>query len=131
MKTARLFIILLATVAVGLTACNKSTVVKTVDADSFEQQLAQTTTPQLVDVRTFDEYNEEHLPGAVNFSLRDEEAFSLLITVLNKEEPVFVYCGSGKRSAKAASILEKNGFTTIYNLDGGITAWKEKGKAVE
>jgi rhodanese-related sulfurtransferase len=42
-----------------------------------------------------------------------------------------VYCGSGIRSAKAAAILKEKGYDQVYELDGGIKAWKEAGLPVE
>jgi rhodanese-related sulfurtransferase len=41
-----------------------------------------------------------------------------------------VYCRSGKRSAMATEQLRAAGYT-VYDLEGGITAWKEAGKPVE
>ena len=49
-----------------------------------------------------------------------------MMGVLDKEKPVYLYCRSGKRSASAAEKLKEAGFTEVYNLKGGILAWKEK-----
>ncbi|MFN9027509.1 MAG: rhodanese-like domain-containing protein, partial [Akkermansiaceae bacterium] len=50
--------------------------------------------------------------------------------LLDPKKPVVVYCRSGKRSAMATEQLRANGFT-VFDLEGGITAWKAAGKAVE
>lgn len=42
-----------------------------------------------------------------------------------KEKPVIVYCQSGARSAAACTLLQKNGFTEVYSLDGGLLAWEK------
>ena len=114
----------LSMVILCFTCCTESVTIS-VNANDFEEKLRQTVAPQLVDVRTSDEYNESHLPEAINMDVNRKE-FNQSLSVLDKTRPVFVYCRSGKRSLKAASILEKNGFTEIYNLKGGILEWKEK-----
>ena len=44
----------------------------------------------------------------------------------HKDEEVIIMCRSGGRSARACEILEKNGFTNVFNLKGGITAWSKE-----
>jgi rhodanese-related sulfurtransferase len=85
--------------------------------------------PQLIDVRTPEEFKEGHLPGAILIDIKEPD-FDKVILNLDAEQPVFVYCRSGRRSLKAAKILEKNKFRVVYNLAGGINAWKGKDKAV-
>ena len=82
---------------------------------------------QLIDVRTQEEYNEGHIEGALNINFYDDN-FEELIEQVDKSKPVAVYCGKGGRSAKCASYMKDAGFTKIYDLNGGITEWKFKGK---
>ncbi|WP_299438001.1 rhodanese-like domain-containing protein [uncultured Aquimarina sp.] len=82
---------------------------------------------QLVDVRTPQEYAEGHIEGAINIDFSDEN-FETLISEVDKSKPVAVYCGRGGRSGKCSAYMKKAGFTKIYDLDGGITEWKYKGK---
>lgn len=77
---------------------------------------------QLIDVRTPLEYQAGHLKGAVNINLYDP-TFSEKINRFNKEAAVFIYCQSGMRSRQAASILQKSGFTKIFDLRGGYSCW--------
>jgi rhodanese-related sulfurtransferase len=86
---------------------------------------------QLLDVRTPEEYQEEHLKNAKLANINDDETFEKATASLDKEKPVYVYCHSGRRSERAANILKKKGFKQVVNLDGGIEAWKEAGKPVE
>ncbi len=81
---------------------------------------------QLVDVRTADEYGVSHLKDAQNICVTEDD-FQEKVKTLDKDEPVYVYCKSGGRSARAAKILADLGFTKIYDLKGGITAWEEDG----
>ncbi len=78
---------------------------------------------QLVDVRTPKEYNNERIKGAININYYEESLFKNKMTALDKSQPVYVYCRSGVRSSKSAKILKNAGFK-IYDLKGGIKAWK-------
>lgn len=112
-----------------LTTCNRPLITTTLEPNLFEQTLHQTPDPQLIDVRTPKEYEEEHLPNAINIDIK-AATFDSLILQLDNTKPVFVYCRSGKRSLESANVFEKNKFKVVYNLDGGIIAWKAKGKPV-
>lgn len=72
----------------------------------------------LLDVRTPLEYSEGHIENAKNL---DVSAFNFEseLDKLDKDQPVFVYCAIGVRSAKAANMLRKKGFKHVYDLDGG------------
>lgn len=77
---------------------------------------------QLIDVRTPDEYKQSHIPDAINIDIYSKD-FESKISKLNKDIPVAVYCRSGKRSKMAADKLVALGYR-VYDLDGGILAWK-------
>jgi len=97
-----------------------------VSADEFEKLLKDQTNPQLLDVRTADEFAGGHLKGAVNVPVNDP-SFEQVASKLNKKKPVYVYCLSGGRSSSAASYLRNNGFTTVYEMPG-VMAWRNAGK---
>lgn len=77
----------------------------------------------LVDVRHPDEYASGHIKGAHNIDVQTPDFVELAEKELPKGMPIAVYCGTGKRSAMASQILSSKGYK-IYNLDGGLTAWK-------
>jgi len=85
---------------------------------------------KIIDVRTPEEVAEGHLADAttVNFLSPD---FASQLASLNKKGTYLLYCRSGSRTRKAADALQKMGFKNVYMLEGGITAWKEAGKAIE
>ena len=101
---------------------------KDLTVNEFETMLSQDQTVQLVDVRTPEEFKENHLPTAINIDWRGE-GFSEKAQKLDKARPVLVYCRSGRRSAEAAATLDGIGFKT-YNMKGGILAWTAAGKRV-
>lgn len=78
----------------------------------------------LIDVRTPEEYAEGHIQGA---KLIPVQELQTRLNEIPKDKQVYVYCRSGKRSAKAAGILAGTGFTNIENVLGGITAWQQSG----
>lgn len=71
----------------------------------------------LIDVRTPQEFSAGHLPSAQNIPVDRIEVDIRSIKGLNKDSPILVYCRSGRRSALAKEILEKQGFRNIR--DGG------------
>jgi len=75
----------------------------------------------LLDVRTEGEYNAEYIPGAINIPLSDLEN---RIDELDSSKAIIVYCKTGSRSRTASETLAQRGFI-VYNMEGGINAWKE------
>jgi phage shock protein E len=75
----------------------------------------------LLDVRTLGEYSEGHLEGAVNVPVQTLEA-GVPLDSSKKDQDVVVYCRSGHRSAKAASLLKSAGFTKVHDL-GAMSNW--------
>jgi rhodanese-related sulfurtransferase len=84
----------------------------------------------LLDVRTPEEFNAGHIPGAMLLDYYNDN-FKKSAAQLDKTKPVFVYCKTGGRSSSAAKILRDLGFKEVYDLEGGISAWKNAGKTVE
>ncbi len=73
----------------------------------------------LIDVRSGQEYEEGHLDGAINIPVYNIEN-EIQKKVKDKKETIILYCSSGSRSKKAKNILEKLGYTEVYNLKEGI-----------
>jgi rhodanese-related sulfurtransferase len=79
----------------------------------------------LIDVREVFEYNGKRIKDAVNIpSVRDLE---LAADTLDKESALFVYCSTDYRSKNVAERFCEKGFLKVYNLEGGIVAWKKDG----
>jgi rhodanese-related sulfurtransferase len=79
----------------------------------------------VVDVREPAEFAEGHIEGARNIPLGklDERAGEL---EGHKNKPIVVNCQSGTRSLAAGKKLTKLGFTQVYEMKGGIFAWKDQ-----
>jgi rhodanese-related sulfurtransferase len=96
----------------------------------FEKQLSQKDI-QLLDVRTAGEYSSGHIKQSLQADWNDQSQFLERVKFVDKEKPVYVYCLSGGRSAAAAKWMRDNGYHTVYELKGGISAWKAASLPVE
>ncbi|MDQ6975699.1 MAG: rhodanese-like domain-containing protein [Mariprofundaceae bacterium] len=76
---------------------------------------------QFIDVRTAKEYSEGHVPGAINIPV---QVIAEHLNEVPKDKQVYVYCESGVRSTKAASLLAKSGFKNIENMHDGMRGWR-------
>ena len=88
--------------------------------------MVQTAGTQVIDVRTPAEFAAGHLQGATNIDV-EGTTFSEQIAALDKAGTYAVYCRSGNRSRTATQHMADAGFTKVYDLDGGITAWTAAG----
>lgn len=80
----------------------------------------------VLDVRTPAEFADAHLPGAVNIDVEAAD-FATRIATLDPAKPYAVYCRSANRSKVAMAAMQAAGFGQLYDLAGGITAWKSAG----
>ncbi len=78
----------------------------------------------LIDVRTPEEFADGYIKNAKNINFYDD-SFMNKINKLDKKQPVYIYCKKGGRSAKAAQKLKAAGFEKVYDLEGGISQWKD------
>ena len=80
----------------------------------------------IVDVREDDEWNEQHIPGAIHIPLAQLNE-RLLELKQYKDSPLITQCKAGGRSAKAVDVLKLAGFSKVHNMEGGIMAWEKAG----
>jgi rhodanese-related sulfurtransferase len=78
----------------------------------------------LLDVRTLGEYQQARLEGA---RLIPIDQLAKRLAEVPKDRPVLVYCAVGSRSAQVVNYLARQGYPELYNLNGGIYAWAQKG----
>jgi phage shock protein E len=91
-------------------------------------ELAAMVDVDLVDVRDERDWLAGHVPGSRNIPLEtlraDPDAY------LAKDRPVAFICQRGVRSLTAAKLAERLGYTKVYNLDGGTSAWTRSGMSL-
>jgi rhodanese-related sulfurtransferase len=83
----------------------------------------------IIDCREPEEFDGGHIPGAVNICYRSA-GFSNDLNALNRGYQYLIYSGDDQLSANVRHIMEKNGFLTIYRLEGGYAAWVGSGYPV-
>ncbi|MEO5984337.1 MAG: rhodanese-like domain-containing protein [Ferruginibacter sp.] len=115
----------------GTLTANKSVAQKSsnLSINDFEKGVKKPNV-QVLDVRTTAEYESGHLKNAVLADWNNQEEFIKKIQTLHKSKPVYTYCLVGGRSAAATKWLTTKGYK-VYNMDGGIAAWKRAGKPVK
>jgi hydroxyacylglutathione hydrolase len=103
------------------------------EADLPIQQLGQITVQTLhsmhhdlkiLDVRDQSEWEEGHIKGAIHIPYYFLEQH---MQELDKTQSLALICASGQRSSIACSLLQKHGFTQLFNVVGGMEAWDEAG----
>ena len=107
----------------GCTSGQTQNVKTSLSPAEFAETMKKTPNALLVDVRTPDEFSKGHLVNAKNIDWNGS-TFDKEISSIDKSKPVFVYCLSGGRSGQAASKMRADGFTLVYELDGGIMKWR-------
>ena len=117
----QLFIVLMT--AAAFAACNaQSNGVKNLTQLDLDTKL-QDESVVLIDVRTSAEVASGYIPEAEYFIDINEANFERKIADLDTTRTYIIYCRSGGRSEKASSYMVKNGFSKVYNLEGGILGY--------
>lgn len=84
----------------------------------------------LIDVREDNEFEAGHAAGARHMGRGIIER-DIVQTFPEKDTEIVLYCGGGYRSALAADMLQKMGYTNVWSMDGGWAAWKDSGAPTE
>jgi rhodanese-related sulfurtransferase len=96
---------------------------KQVDATSLSQKVASGQMLALFDLRSPTIVEKEHIPGARALNLEDLQ--NNIFPDLPKDTPIYLICERGAISELAGLYLETAGFTEVYNLAGGMIAWRQ------
>ncbi|MBB2148157.1 thioredoxin domain-containing protein [Pedobacter gandavensis] len=125
-KKTNTFSFLTLVIGCFLFSISSATFAQTIPAVEFQNQLKTDNKAVLLDVRTSEEYNSGHLEQAKNLNIYDQ-SFKEELSKMDKTQPVYVYCKGGGRSANAVKQMQELGFTSVYELKGGIMAWEQGG----
>ncbi|WP_100332065.1 rhodanese-like domain-containing protein [Bacillus xiapuensis] len=99
---------------------------KAVKTLSQEQFIKGYRKAQLIDVREPNEFAAGHILGARNIPLSQLKS---RMKEIRPDKPVYLYCQSGMRSARAAMTLYKKGYRDLSQLEGGFKKWTGKIKS--
>lgn len=123
----KILLSLLTAISFGTTGCSaQSDGINVLSPKDFIEQAKADTTAIILDVRTPEEYKEEHLAGARQLDFLNTSVFDAGIKQLDKSHTYYVYCRSGKRSHNACIKMKKQGFK-VFDMEGGILNWKKLG----
>ncbi|MFE1243954.1 rhodanese-like domain-containing protein [Fictibacillus sp. NPDC058756] len=81
---------------------------------------------QLIDVREPEEFKKGHILGARNIPLSQMRQ---RLKEVRNDQPVYLYCESGFRSARAANFLKKKKYSKLHHLQGGFRKWTGRVKS--
>ena len=95
-----------------------------ITAETAFKKLQDDGTAVLVDVRTPSEFRSQHIRCSINLPLESFKADKL---PFKRETAIHVVCQSGGRSAKFCDKLQDNGYLSVYDVEGGVDAWKASG----
>ncbi len=111
---------------ISIIACSEAQQTKRLNAKEFKELMDKTPSKTVLDVRTNGEVAQGVLAQATQIDFNGGN-FESQLDKLDKNKPVFIYCAVGGRSGSASGILAKKGFKQVYNLEGGINAWRASG----
>lgn len=110
-----------------LTGCSSGTLAtEKLGIEEFAEKITDTSITVL-DVRTPMEFAQGHIDRAVNIDFQGNN-FEKEVLDLDKDAPIAIYCRSGNRSSQAVKVMEKLGFTNLYDMDGGVIDWAAANK---
>lgn len=84
----------------------------------------------LFDIRSVDAFRKGHIAGAKQIPPSQIEKSQGNSLEKNQDRPIIVVCENGLSAGKSCAQLKKQGYTTVYALRGGISAWREAGLPV-
>ena len=123
----KILLSLLTAISFGTTGCSaQSDGINVLSPKDFIEQAKADTTAIILDVRTPEEYKEEHLAGVQQLDFLNSEAFDAGIKQLDNTHTYYVNCRSGKRSHHACMKMQKQGLK-VFDMEGGILNWKKLG----
>jgi glyoxylase-like metal-dependent hydrolase (beta-lactamase superfamily II)/rhodanese-related sulfurtransferase len=101
-----------------------------ISVNELHELVSSETPPQLIDVRRTPEYENGHVPKALSAPLLGLQQ-ELRGLGLDPTKPTAVICAGGYRSSAATSVLQRNGFSDLMNVNGGTSAWIAAGYPTE
>jgi rhodanese-related sulfurtransferase len=103
-------------------------IVPTISPEELYEQRQSGSVPQVLDVRTPEEFRLGHIPGAVNIPHTE---LGSRIGELQNSQAVVLYCMLGPRARLGEKTLLDAGVENVLHLDGGLHAWQQAGFPVE
>ena len=106
---------------ISMSIFGQKEIISQVDALEFDRLVKQNN-GILLDVRTSSEFNNGHIANSGNLNFYSL-SFRKKLSLLPRDQAIYLYCNTGYRSEKAAEFLLNNGYSNVYNLEHGIMEW--------
>lgn len=116
------YTLLLFLTVVGI-SCQSQSNYERLSPQEFQKKIEAASDAVVIDVRTPEEFQGGSISNAINIDFNDNY-FEIHTRQLDIAKTYFVYCLSGGRSSSAASFMRKNGCKKVFELEGGIMAWR-------
>jgi rhodanese-related sulfurtransferase len=124
-----LFILLI--YCINVIACSSTIAAnKQINSAELVELIKVNKAPVILDVRTFEEYLQGHIPGAINIEYRELPSRIDEVRNLGKRK-IVVYCERGVRANIAEENLKKAGFNEVLHLEDDMSGWRDRGLEVE
>jgi rhodanese-related sulfurtransferase len=104
--------------------------IREISADQLSALQKAEPAPVLIDVREDNEWEKGRIPSAIHVG-RGVLEVNIESRIPQKATPIVVYCQGGGRSAVAADVLGKMGYTNVSSLAGGLAAYQAAGLPVD
>lgn len=111
----------------GSTSLAVAATARNLGAQEAESLLRKRQDVYLLDVRTPEEYRQFRLANATLIPI---DQVTRRLAEIPKDRPILVYCAVGSRSAQVFNFLARQGYAEVYNLEGGIYGWAQRGYPV-
>jgi len=115
---------------IGCTEQENGEALSYMDVSAAEAKNLIDTKPDLIIIDVSPNYDNGHIPGAVNYYIGDG-SLDTAIQTLDKNKEYLVYCHIDSASISGAQRLIDAGFTTVYRLEGNYQAWIDAGYPIE
>lgn len=127
----KLIILLFVSLVATVTFAQQTPKTELLTFEVFEAKLnAAGKNAQILDARLLEEYQQNHLEGALSFSIANKEDFEKHIAKLSKDKPTFIYSIGNGRSGVLAQDLRNAGFQDVTEIPGGLSKWIGRGRPV-
>ncbi|QSX09113.1 rhodanese-like domain-containing protein [Alkalibacter rhizosphaerae] len=117
-------------VAVVVSGCSSESKPMYVDISAKDAKELLDNNPDVVVIDVSPNYDQGHIPGAINYYLGDG-SLDEAISTLDKSKTYLIYCHVDSVAIAGAEKLIEAGFEKVYRLEGNYSAWVEEGYPVE
>lgn len=111
-------------------SCSQTTNVDSINVFETQDLILSNKSIIIIDGRNGSMFSEGHLPGAVNIDAFSDSV-AIELEALDKTKTYLIYCTTNNRADALIELMGQKGFLNLYEMQEGITVWKQKGFEIE